>query len=58
MFGRSSDVDYDVLPGDGKADKARELAAYLERRDRIPELIETGQQLPEPTTAARVGLAC
>jgi predicted transcriptional regulator len=39
------DVDYDSLPGEGKANKARELVAYLERRGRIPELVETGKQL-------------
>jgi hypothetical protein len=37
-------VDYDDLPAKGKANKARELIAYLERRDRIPELLETGQR--------------
>ncbi|MGD2179340.1 MAG: hypothetical protein PVG71_16140, partial [Anaerolineae bacterium] len=33
-------VDYDDLPGEGKANKARELVSYLERRKRIPELVE------------------
>ena len=37
-------VDYDSLPGDGKANKARELVAHLERRERIAELIETGKR--------------
>jgi hypothetical protein len=32
-------IDYDGLPGDGKADKARELVQYLERRGRSPELV-------------------
>jgi hypothetical protein len=32
-------IEYDDLPGKGRADKARELVAYLERRDRIPDLI-------------------
>ena len=32
-------IDYDGLPGEGKANKARELVAYLERRRRIPELV-------------------
>lgn len=31
-------VDYDDLPGEGKAAKARELVAYLERRGRTAEL--------------------
>jgi adenylate cyclase len=38
-------VAYDDLPGEGKADKARELIAYLERRERIPELISVGKEL-------------
>jgi hypothetical protein len=33
-------VDYDNLPGDGKMGKARELIAYLERRGRLPQLLE------------------
>ncbi len=32
-------VDYEDLPGDGKGSKARELVIYLERQERIPELI-------------------
>jgi hypothetical protein len=32
-------VDYESLPGEGKAAKARELIAYMQRRDRLPELI-------------------
>jgi len=39
------DVDYDSLPGEGKANKARELIAHLDHRNRIPELIETGRRL-------------
>jgi tetratricopeptide (TPR) repeat protein len=38
-------VDYDSLPGEDKASKARELVAYLQRRDRIRELLETGKRL-------------
>lgn len=38
-------LDYDMLPGQGKGGKARELIAYLERRQRIDELIETVQRL-------------
>ena len=37
-------IDYESLPGQGKAGKARELIAYLKRRSRIEELIEVGQQ--------------
>ena len=38
-------VDYDNLPGDGKANKAREFVAYLERRGRLAELVARGSQL-------------
>jgi hypothetical protein len=37
-------VDYEDLLGEGKASKARELVIYLERRDRIPGLVELGSQ--------------
>ena len=41
-------VDYDSLPGQGKADKARELVAYFDRRRQIYRLIEVGtQQRPD-----------
>ena len=33
-------VDYDNLQGEGKGDKARELVAYMERHERISELVE------------------
>ena len=33
-------LDYDDLEGQGKADKARELVALLERTGRITELVE------------------
>lgn len=32
-------VDYEELPGEGTQAKARELIAYFDRRERIPELI-------------------
>jgi hypothetical protein len=32
-------VDYDSLPGEGKAAKIRELIAFMRRNDRIPELV-------------------
>jgi hypothetical protein len=38
-------VDYDNLPHTTKAGAARELIGYLERRDRLPELVAVGQQL-------------
>ncbi len=38
-------VDYESLPAEGKANKARELVAHLERRNRIHELIEMGRRL-------------
>jgi uncharacterized protein YjbI with pentapeptide repeats len=39
------DVEYDDLRSEGKANKARELIKYLENRDQIFELVETGRQL-------------
>lgn len=38
-------VNYDDLQGEGKAGKARELVAFLDRHGRIPELLEIGRQL-------------
>jgi hypothetical protein len=38
-------LDYDDLPGEGKANKARELISFLERRDRIAALLEIGPQV-------------
>ena len=32
-------VDYDILAGQGKADKVRELLSRLKRQERIPDLI-------------------
>jgi hypothetical protein len=37
------DIDYEILPGSSKLDKARELVTYLERRERIFELVNVGQ---------------
>lgn len=37
-------VDYESLLGEGRADKARELIGYMERRKRIPELIMKGEK--------------
>lgn len=34
-------VDYESLPGDGKASKARELVAYMQRQERTSELVNT-----------------
>lgn len=33
-------TDYDVLPGQGKAEKARELVRFLERRNQVPDLVD------------------
>lgn len=33
-------IDYENLPGGGKADKARELVAHCNRRGRLAELVE------------------
>ena len=39
------DIDYDSLPALGKANKARELVAYCERRQRLSALIDLCRQL-------------
>ncbi|MCB9420751.1 MAG: hypothetical protein H6667_13170 [Ardenticatenaceae bacterium] len=33
------DVDYEIINGENKLDKARELLTYLNRRNRMPELV-------------------
>ncbi len=38
-------IDYESLGGNGKADKARELILYLERRDRLDDLLTAIQRL-------------
>ena len=38
-------IDYDDLPGAGKANKARDLVAYMERHARLPQLIALGRKL-------------
>ena len=38
-------IDYESLPGEGKAAKARELVSFCERRDRLPELERTARQM-------------
>jgi FixJ family two-component response regulator len=38
-------IDYEVLRGEGKAEKARELIKYLLNRQRLPELAQIGQQV-------------
>ena len=53
-------VDYDDLPGSGKADKARDLVAYMERRMRLADLLRVARQSrpnvlwPELATALAV----
>ena len=42
---RDLGADYDNLPGKGKASKARSLVAYLDRRDRIYDLLQATYQL-------------
>jgi len=60
------DVDYDCLPGEGKANKARELVEYFERRGELYKLIrrvrmlrsnamETGHLPPVPEAAQMNG---
>ncbi len=40
-------IDYESLPGEGKAAKARELVSFCERRDRLPELERVARQMLE-----------
>jgi hypothetical protein len=37
-------VDYEILPDQNKADMARELVAYLDHYDRIPDLVASGKK--------------
>ena len=39
------DLEYDGMPGEGKEGKARELVAWFERRNRLPELEAKSKQL-------------
>jgi len=39
------DVDYDRLSGENRSDKARELVAYCERRQIIPDLVAKCKEL-------------
>ena len=43
-------VDYENLPGQTKADKARELVEYMQRRNRLADLIQLCQQLRPSAT--------
>ena len=51
-------IDYESLPGEGKASKARELVAYCQRRDRLTDLETACRRLrpnafkDNPTTSA------
>lgn len=36
-------VEYDDLPGQGKADKTRELVTYMNQHDRLADLVRVGQ---------------
>jgi hypothetical protein len=38
-------VEFDNLGGEGKVGKARELVAHLQRRGRIPELVDVASKL-------------
>lgn len=48
-------VDYENLPGQAKADKARELVEYVQRRNRLAYLVQMCQQLrPNATWPERM----
>ena len=38
-------VDFENFPIEGKSGKVEELVQFMERRHRIPELVEKGKQL-------------
>jgi hypothetical protein len=38
-------IEYADLPSPSRKGKARELVTYLERRDRLPELVEIGREM-------------
>ena len=38
-------IDYESLPGEGKAAKARELVAYCQRHGRLPDLETTCRRM-------------
>lgn len=44
-------IDYDVLRGSSKADKARDLIVYLYRRERIAELVPAILKMRDDITA-------
>lgn len=48
-------IDYESLPGAGKADTARELISYLDRRGRLTELIAFVQQLRPDIVVEAIG---
>ncbi len=50
-------VDYESLPGEGKAAKARELVAYCQRRTRLAELEAACRRLRPDTAGAPVPAA-
>ena len=37
-------VEYDDLPGSGRADKARELVTYMDQHDRLADLMRVGRR--------------
>lgn len=51
------DVDYDGLLGDGKMNKTRELLTYLERRERIHEIVQAIKELRPDISLQRWNVA-
>ena len=46
-------VAYEDLPGSGKADKARELVDYMDRHERLADLVRVGRQYVTGRSMAR-----
>ena len=49
-------IEYEDLPGEGRASRARELVAFFERRERIPELVRAIQAIRADINADAVAL--
>ena len=50
-------VEYEDLPGSGKADKARELVDYMDRYERLPDLVRVGRQARSDVPWPAIGAA-
>jgi hypothetical protein len=49
------DIDYESLPGEGKAAKVRELVTYCQRRDRLVDLEQVAQRMHAKSALSQSG---